>query len=111
MNINDNKGNHRKLQKNKGYTYKITHISAAKCPFSVVLYVKNLILFFICIDEYIGNFRKITDIGVISTNLLISRLIATIYPTWFLTDAMTRSFTERFNVIMIRFKYLRYMVY
>ena len=60
MNINDNKGNHRKLQKNKEYTYKITHISAAKCPFSVVLYANDLI-FFIFIDENIGNFRKITD--------------------------------------------------
>ena len=61
MNINDNKGNHRKLQKNKGYTYKITHISATKCPFSVVLYANDLIIFFIFIDENIGNFRKITD--------------------------------------------------
>ena len=61
MNINDNKGNHRKLQKNKGYTYKITHIAAAKCTFSVVLYANDLILFFIFIDENIGNFRKITD--------------------------------------------------
>ena len=58
MNINDNKGNHRK---NKGYTYKITQISAAKCPFSVVLYANDLILFFTSIDENIGNFRKITD--------------------------------------------------
>ena len=41
MHINDNKGNHRKLQKNKEYTYKITHISAAKCPFSVVLYAND----------------------------------------------------------------------
>ena len=61
MNINEKKGNHRKLQKNKGYTYKITHISAAKCLFSVVLYANILILFFKCIDENIGNFRKITD--------------------------------------------------
>ena len=61
MNINDNKGNHRKLQKNKVYTYKITHISAAKCPLAVVLYANGLILFFIFIDENIGNFRKITD--------------------------------------------------
>ena len=60
MNINDNKGNHRKLQKTKEYTYKITHISAAKCPFSVVLYANDL-FFFIFIDENIGNFRKITD--------------------------------------------------
>ena len=60
MNINDNKGIHRKLQKKKEYTYKITHISAAKCPFSVVLYANDLnkIIF---IDENIGNFRKITD--------------------------------------------------
>ena len=47
MNINDNKGNHRKLQKNKGYTYKITHISAAKCPFSVVLYANDLFIYFL----------------------------------------------------------------
>ena len=57
MNIID-KGNHRK---NKGYAYKITQISAAQCPFSVVLYANDLILFFIFIDENIGNFRKITD--------------------------------------------------
>ena len=43
-------------RKNKGYTYKITHISAAKCPFSVVLYANDLILFFIFIDENIGIF-------------------------------------------------------
>ena len=61
MNINDNKGNHRKLQKNKQYTYKITHISAAKCPFSVVLYANDLKKIFIFIDENVGNFRKITD--------------------------------------------------
>ena len=48
-------------RKNKGYTYKITHISAAKCPVSVVLYANDQILFFIFIDENIGNFRKITD--------------------------------------------------
>ena len=60
MHINYNKGNHRKLQKNKEYTYKISHISAAKCPFSVVLYANDPFLF-IFIDENIGNFRKITD--------------------------------------------------
>ena len=47
-------------RKIKVYTYKITHISAASCPFSVVLYANDLILFFIFIDENIGNFRKIT---------------------------------------------------
>ena len=40
-------------RKNKGYTYKISHISAAKFPFSVVLYANDLILFFIFIDENI----------------------------------------------------------
>ena len=32
-------------RKNKGYTYKITHISAAKCPFSVALYANDLFIF------------------------------------------------------------------
>ena len=33
MNINENIGNYRKMQKKlRGYTYKITHISAASCP-------------------------------------------------------------------------------
>ena len=61
MSIKDNKGNHRKLQKK--IRDKITHISAAKCPFSVILYANDRILFFIFIDENICNFRKKTQIN------------------------------------------------
>ena len=61
MNINDNKGNHRKLQKNKGNTYKITHISAAKCPFSVVLYANDILYILNSLMKTLVILEKITD--------------------------------------------------
>ena len=53
--------------------------------YSVVLYANNLTLFFIYINENIGNFRKIAEeLGGIPTNLLISQLtIGLNYQTWF----------------------------
>ena len=62
MNINENIGNYRKnAEKLRGYTYKITHISAASCPklpnlvlidartqflYPVLQYANDLILLF-----------------------------------------------------------------